>query len=705
MMDMEKMTAYAVYRQAIDLDLYYAFAELVAGTSQEETAWPSYQQSEAGQIWKSEADIENYFESYDLRYPGEVRERFEEKLGAEPRIIRALALALGKTRTIQSDNMFVGNQRGDFIRKVRRAADGDVYLLGALYLLETDTARRRAQMDELTAVEYHRAEEALFILSLFDDREEGYRIMRDQIIRLLGQGSTFSLVENRGVLEWLIRYYAPYVKSYRGKADLTLRTLMKLPYMNMKPDGREFSILKAAGYSSEEITMANSLFVWADRIPDRLSWNGTTAERIAAACCKMLLNRPEGLSEQLYEYAGWLLIRYDKFPIQYEGYPNLWEAVRHGLAPTAPQTILWMQKSIRKDFPYRFDAFDPQYDILAEEVERDDYWELFTEQMLRSCGEPPLRRWLARYQKLTGDDYRNGFQDWHRSSSRTFALLVEKKELRLWPFFERYQADGYASPPLRLIQDYALNVSSWQGFRFVRRLLQKYTPPQLQRFWGDRFYFHRIFIRERRSYGSDYTVSVSRHFLSEEQQRQLWEWIEGSVFQTEPERYREFVLGALQSPDVQRLYDKKLLASVLRGLLSTGVREDYAIRQMKETFYSKEELEAERRAEAEQAEREEEIRREKSRQEKRERLEQVYDGTIASLTEFMRGFYGYSDVKVALDMVYEKLLELPSGCAAGFAPEELELLFKLFGNLARYNPEDGQKILNLAGRMIGGLVA
>lgn len=41
---------------------------------------------------------------------------------------------------------------------------------------------------------------------------------------------------------------------------------------------------------------------------------------------------------------------------------------------------------------------------------------------------------------------------------------------------------------------------------------------------------------------------------------------------------------------------------------------------MKETFYSKEELEAERRAEAEQAEREEEIRREKSRQEKRERL-------------------------------------------------------------------------------------
>ena len=62
-----------------------------------------------------------------------------------------------------------------------------------------------------------------------------------------------------GVLEWFIRFYAEEAKRYRGKNDLVLRTLMKLPYMNMKPDSREFSVLHTAGYSMEEITMANSL--------------------------------------------------------------------------------------------------------------------------------------------------------------------------------------------------------------------------------------------------------------------------------------------------------------------------------------------------------------------------------------------------------------------------------------------------------------
>ena len=42
---------------------------------------------------------------------------------------------------------------------------------------------------------------------------------------------------------WFIRFYAEQAKKYRGKADLVLRTLMKLPYMNMKPDSREFSVL------------------------------------------------------------------------------------------------------------------------------------------------------------------------------------------------------------------------------------------------------------------------------------------------------------------------------------------------------------------------------------------------------------------------------------------------------------------------------
>ena len=93
-------------------------------------------------------------------------------------------------------------------------------------------------------------------------------------------------------------------------------------------------------------------------------------------------------------------------------------------------------------------------------------------------------------------------------------------------------------------------------------------------------------------------------------------------------------------------------------------------------------------------------------QKKCERLEQTYDGTMSSLKEFTKSFYYDRDVKEALDMVYEKLREQPAGCAAAFEADELEhFFFKLCGDLARNNPGEEQKILNMARTMMGGLAA
>lgn len=138
-------------------------------------------------------------------------------------------------------------------------------------------------LDELAAKVYVRTEEALFVLSLFDDREHGYEVIHTQLSHLFTQNRTLSLVYDFGVLEWFIRFYAEQAKKYRGKADPG-RTLMKLPYMNMKPDSREFSVLTKAGYRCDEIILANSLAVWADRSADRLSSKSITAEKIATAC-------------------------------------------------------------------------------------------------------------------------------------------------------------------------------------------------------------------------------------------------------------------------------------------------------------------------------------------------------------------------------------------------------------------------------------
>ena len=97
-MTQEIIPAYSTFQKDIDLTLYHAFAELVVQTAQDGEARILYRQLEARQIWQEDQNVSSYFEAYSLRYPGEVLERFEEKLGTDIRILRALALALGYTR-------------------------------------------------------------------------------------------------------------------------------------------------------------------------------------------------------------------------------------------------------------------------------------------------------------------------------------------------------------------------------------------------------------------------------------------------------------------------------------------------------------------------------------------------------------------------------------------------------------------------------
>ena len=110
-----------------------------------------------------------------------------------------------------------------------------------------------------------------------------------------------------------------------------------------------------------------------------------------------------------------------------------------------------MNQTIKRQFPYRFDVFDPRYDILANELSNEEYAELFTMQMLRSRAAIPLRRWLTRYQALTGVEYIEYFNKRHWLTLRSFVLLVERKEINLWQFFEQHKGDGARAHPLELL--------------------------------------------------------------------------------------------------------------------------------------------------------------------------------------------------------------------------------------------------------------
>ena len=81
-------------------------------------------------------------DKYGFLYLGELLERYEARFGMALCDLRAIALALGYTMELLTDEMFVGSQRGDFLRKVRQQSQGDIYLTAARYLLADEKGRR-----------------------------------------------------------------------------------------------------------------------------------------------------------------------------------------------------------------------------------------------------------------------------------------------------------------------------------------------------------------------------------------------------------------------------------------------------------------------------------------------------------------------------------------------------------------------------------
>lgn len=362
-----------------------------------------------------------------------------------------------------------------------------------------------------------------------------------------------------------------------------------------------------------------------------------------------------------------------------------------------------MNRNIKQSFNYRFDVFDPQYDCLAVELKRDTYLELFTMQMLRSLGSATTGQWLARYKQLTGADYMEYFTCFRQHTEEAFTLLVETKKIDLWAFFEKHRAEGEYAYPLKLLRDYALRISSWKCYRFVEKLLNQYRFTQLQEIFGDRFYFHRSFCENTGGYGNEnFRTIIARPFLGPEEHRKLYEWVDSSFFQMEPEHHTAFVWSALKDPTIQRLYDRPTLASVLRQLIARGNSGGYDGNCLKKRFYSKKELEADRKAVAEKKEQEQMLQKQQEFLKRKEKLEQIYNGSAMSLVQFADKYYYKEDKQQAMNMVYEKLLEWPAGCVQELTPIDTQNFFVLCGMLAKYETRPKQELLDMVKNMIEG---
>ena len=133
---------------------------------------------------------------YGFLYLGELLERYEERFGMSDADFRAIALALGYLSYLVTDDMVVGTQKTIFLRQLeRRAASGDIYLSGALYLLH-EGQRGAVSYRQVADRQYEKLEDLIFVLSIAPDFEEAFCHLKPQLLELLTSKRNIQLFGN-----------------------------------------------------------------------------------------------------------------------------------------------------------------------------------------------------------------------------------------------------------------------------------------------------------------------------------------------------------------------------------------------------------------------------------------------------------------------------------------------------------------------------
>ena len=673
----------------VNIHLFNAAVYLAITTTDAGKQIPALKQQLNAMIWYEHTDSRATFEPHGIRYLGELLERYAEKLGDTQANLRAVALALAWLKPILSDGMFVGSQRADFLKAVRKAAPKDIYLTGALYRL-AEGAEQETLRKTLLQWDYTRIEDVLFALCALDGCAEAFPSLRPRIARLLSTERTLPIEGNTGLLAWLLIQYRMDILACRKKDNAVLRALVRLMETYVRPHDRAWAILREAGYSPEEILLANSRLVWEPWVgicDHRLPENSIPAEKLAAAYVAACLNGETLPSQPALDYILWLLDRYRNFVIRYEGNCGLWEAVVPLLHITCPAVMAWMAGADLK-YEYRFDALDGKWDELAVLLPPEKYHALFRDQ-LEALSEPDaetVRRMLGRYQALTGAAYTEAFQSFDYGERGAFRLLASHGLLHLRQFFEAHRDDAsdvYRYSPLRYVWEYASPVTDLRSFAFWRWFFEAYTPAGVPRFWPGEA-FHRNFVH---FYSYNRRLDCLRACLSREENRQLYDWIDHSVFILEPGNYSALVQVFLQSEAESALFDVDELRPVASQLLRMEP-ENASVRNLR-WYYMTEAERAEEQAARVRAE-EERKRAKKEREYRRteEILTQRYDGSFRSLYEALESFRPWDEHRTyALEILAGRLSGLMEKCAAVPAVD--------FGYLLRLSG-----LLVAAGRML-----
>lgn len=613
----------------------------------------------------SDRDNGVFQKKYGFMYLGELLERYEERFEMALPDFRAIALALGYTKDLTPDDMFVGTQRVDFLKKIQRAAASDIYLTGALYLLYEGQSDAGQYEAALCQTGYEKTEEILFAMSLFPNTEDYFLRLKPVLLHLIGKKRSIPVLGNMMLFARLISWLRPLVKSIRTKDMALFRALCALPVSFVKTGDKNYELLSKVGYTPLEIAYANMQAVWLSPIKDRLNWSSIVTEKILVELFREVFRSEESLPGGVYEQLSEWLKKYEKFPIKCYGQEKLLAALDYGEKIRNLETFRWF--SAHANFTHGafqgFDIMDDYWDGLAVTMEFPKYTELFEAFLHDELSTEDIQARINRFNLLTGQDYIEYGGKRHYWYS--FSMLVAKNVIELWQVFQN-SIDANGAPVkhnmLKHIGSVLRGMTTIQAFRFYESFLPQYGFEGLNTYFDNAHLFRDSVSSCAYNYGrsaNGVKLELNQDYLNDDMRRLLLYWLSEYFFRFETEFYLPLIAEILNKKEVAGLFP----ANEQRAMFDLAMAHptlvsDFAER-LRARYWTEEEKAAQQaKNEALQLEHERQKQRE-AENEVWDAFVQVADGTMASLMALMNQYKHHSTKSEIADaVVCETLLNM-----------------------------------------------
>lgn len=607
---------------------------------------------------------------YGFRYPGEVLERYREKCGDTQKNLRALAIALSEMKDVLEDNMFIGTQKTTFINQIRRQADKDIYLRGALCLLTNRKAEKKALEELLKQYAPSSTHEFIYLQSLLLVIIPGYAPDIQKCNYFFGENRTLKVYGNEDIYAWFLNHFAGLIKKYRKRDCDILKAIIQLPCRHIKKEDMIWNRLKNSGYSDQEIIYLNMKLPQLAEMEGHLWKNSITMERIAAAGCLYILNSKHVESSYLYELVLEYLTLYKEFSIQLQECKGLSGLLKDKVSIRDKNLFIYLYPNRKSKALciswFLIDLTEEWWDTLSESITKETYRDLF-ESSFCYYSNGKEAQWLKKYEEVYKESYICQF--WKKKNSYSINILhklVQTGHFDLNDYLEKYAEDK------KKMDENALHEKWEYMLSHIAITVKKMDCYEIFRFWKS---YDRLFgmealrtFTDQQNIVSDainyqlYSYSTDREklwknldFLSEDEKRTLFFWECDELYLHYPKHYNDFLIKILLETGIE-LFSKEQCNEWLDTLMPALNSDSWTADQLRNMYYSSDKLNAYQK-QIQQHKEDEEI---KQQQRWRQELLKAMDSSeteYSRLTAWSKSIDYYHSSSVYYEIAYSCLLE------------------------------------------------